>query len=201
MAWKLKGHYVSSCSCTNVCPCPTASAPPDNPDGSTNCWGIGVWDVSEGNSGDVNLSGLRFAISVHFPELVSNGNWQIGVTIDQGATDEQADVLGQILSGKMGGAFGEMAPLIGEFKGVERAAISYSDTAVAYGGNSITYEPIRGQDGNPTMVSNAPFGFAPSFEIGSCEGRLDIFGHQADASYGEAADFEYGSEHHEHIRA
>jgi hypothetical protein len=30
---------------------------------------------------------------------------------------------------------------------------------------------------------------------------MDVFGHQADASYGEAADFEYGSEHHEHIRA
>src|SRR5947207_13380897 len=68
MAWVIKGHYVSSCSCTNVCPCPTASAPPDNPDGSTNCWGIGVWDVREGNSGDVDLSGARFAISVHFPE-------------------------------------------------------------------------------------------------------------------------------------
>ena len=101
----------------------------------------------------------------------------------------------------MGGPFADMAPLIGEFKGVERAAISYSDSAVAYSGSSVTYEPIHGQDGNPTTVSNAPFGFAPSFEIGSCDGKLDVFGHQADASYGEAADFEYGSEHHEHIRA
>jgi hypothetical protein len=147
------------------------------------------------------MSGVRFAISVHFPELVSNGNWQIGVTVDESATEEQADVLGQILGGKMGGPFAEMAPLIGEFMGVERAAISYSEAAIASGGNSFTYEPIRGQDGNPTMVSNAPFGFAPSFEIGACNGRVDVFGHQADASYGEAGDFEYGSEHHEHIRA
>jgi hypothetical protein len=201
MAWMIRGHYVSSCTCTNVCPCPTASAPPDNPDGSTNCWGAGVWDIREGSSGDVDLSGTRFAISVHFPDLVSNGNWQVGVTIDRSASDEQADVLGQILGGKMGGPFADMAPLIGEFMGVERADITYSATNMAYGGNSATYEPIRGQDGNPTTVSNAPFGFAPQFEIGSCTGRMDVFGHQADASYGEAADFEYGSEHHEHIRA
>jgi hypothetical protein len=111
------------------------------------------------------------------------------------------NILGQILGGQMGGAFADMSPLIGEFMGVERGPISYSDASIAFGGTSVTYEPIRGQDGNPTTVSNAPFGFAPRFEIGSCDGSLDIFGHQADASYGEAADFEYGSEHHEHIRA
>ncbi|MDP9329867.1 MAG: DUF1326 domain-containing protein [Actinomycetota bacterium] len=201
MAWMISGHYVSACSCTNVCPCPTASAPPDNPDGTTNCWGGGVWDIRKGSSGDVDLSGVRFAINVHFPEVVSNGNWQVGVVIDEKATDEQADIIGQILSGQLGGPFGEMAPLIGQFMGVERAPISYSDTSIGYGGNSYTYEPTRGQDGNPTMVSNAPFGFAPQFEIGACDGQLDVFGHQTAALYGEAADFVYGSEDHEHVRA
>ena len=51
------------------------------------------------------------------------------------------------------------------------------------------------------MISNAVFGFAPSFEIGAASGQLQAFGHSFEASYGEAADFEYSSETHEHIRA
>jgi hypothetical protein len=197
----MKGRYVSSCSCTNVCPCPTASAPPDNPDGSTNCWGVGVWDIREGNLDDVDLSGVRWGLYVNFPDVVSSGNWKIGVAIDEGASDDQARAIESILSGQLGGPFGDMAPLIGEFVGVTRGPISYSDTSASFDGTSFTYEPIRGADGNPTTVSNAAFGFAPTFELGSASGSLDVFGHQADASYGEAADFEYSSETHEHVRA
>jgi hypothetical protein len=51
------------------------------------------------------------------------------------------------------------------------------------------------------MMSNAVFGFAPAFEIGSATGQLQAFGHTFEASYGEAADYEYSSESHEHIRA
>jgi hypothetical protein len=201
MGWKLRGHYIASCSCHSVCPCPTASGPPINPDGSTNCWGIGVWNVREGNLDSLDLSGVRFGLTVHFPTLVSDGGWQVGVTVNDEATDEQLTALTQILSGQQGGPFGDMAPLIGEFMGVERGEVEYSDNAVSYGGSSVTYEPSRGADGNPTTTSNAAFGFAPEFEIGRTQGNINAFGHSADASYGEAADFEYGSEEHEHIRA
>jgi len=197
----MKGRYVSSCSCTNVCPCPTASAPPDNPDGTTNCWGVGVFDVREGNADGVDLSGVRWALYVNFPDLVSSGNWKLGMMVDAGASDEQAMAVGDIVSGQKGGPFGEMAPLVGEFTGVERGPISYSDSGASFGNSSFTYEALRGLDGKPTTVSNAAFGFAPVFEIGSASGGIDIFGHQADASYGEVAEFEYGSEIHEQIRA
>ena len=201
MAWKMKGRYVASCSCTNVCPCSTASAPPDNPDGSTNCWGMAVFNVREGNLDTVDLSGLNLGLSVHYPGLVSDGSWQIGATVNDSASDEQVSALTAILSGKQGGPFADMAALITDFKGVERGAVSFSETSVSYGGSSVTYEPLKGQDGSPTTIKNAVFGFAPEFEIGACKGQIDVFGHAAPASYGEAADFEYGSEIHEHIRA
>ena len=201
MAWKLKGRYISACSCTNVCPCPTASAPPDNPDGTTNCWGVGVCDVREGNLDAVDLSGIRFAFYVNYPDVVSSGNWKMGATVDDAVTDEQAKALEEILSGQQGGPFGDMAPLVSEFAGVGRGPVGYSDTSGSFGGTSFTYEPLRGQDGNATTVKNAAFGFAPEFEIGSASGQIDIFGHSTSASYGEAADFDWGSEIHEQIRA
>ena len=200
MAWKLKGHYVSACSCTNVCPCPTGSAPPDNPDGTTNCWGSGIWDVSEGNLDELDLSGTRFAIQVNFPDIVTSGMWRLGIVVDPGASDDQAKALEQILSGQLGGPFGEMSPLVAEFS-AERGELVYSPTGVSVAGGSFTYEPLRGADGSPTTVKNAALGFAPEFEIGTASGTLQVLGHTAPASYGEAADFEYASASHEHVRA
>jgi len=157
--------------------------------------------VRQGNLDDTDLSGVRFGLSVHFPSVVSDGNWKIGVTVNQDASDAQVDALTEILSGKKGGPFGDMAPLIGEFSGIERGSVEYSDSAISYAGSSVTYEASMGADGKPTMVSNAAFGFAPSFEIGRTMGNLNVFGHGTDASYGEAADFEYSDTEHEHIRA
>jgi len=200
MAWKMKGRYVSSCSCTNVCPCSTSSAPPDNPDGTTICWGVAVFDVREGNMDGVDLSGLQIGMFVSYPGLVSNGNWKLGVSVDPSASDNQADAIEQIVSGKLGGPFGDMAGLVTEFT-MDRSPVAFSGTGATLGGHSFTYEPLRGQDGSPTMMSNAVFGFAPAFEIGSTKGQLEAFGHLFEANYGEAADFEYSSETHEHIRA
>ncbi len=200
MAWNLKGRYVTACSCINVCPCSTGSAPPHNPDGTTNCWGAGVFNVREGNLDDLDLSGLRIGLKVNFPGLVTNGSWQIAAVIDEAASDAQAKAVEQIFSGQLGGPFGDMAGLVSGFS-VERAALSYADDGVSIGGDSFTYEPLRGVDGTPTTVSNAALGFAPVFEIGNASGRLEAFGHAFDASYGEAADFEYSSGSHDHVRA
>ncbi len=199
MAWRLKGHYVTACSCTNVCPCSTASAPPDNPDGSTNCYGAGVFAVQEGNLDDLDLSGMRIGLTVHYPELVSNGNWQIEVFVDESASDEQYRAVEQIFSGQLGGTFGDMSALVSDFA-VQRSTIAYSESGVGIGDASFTYEPLRGADGNPTTMSNAAFGFAPVFEIGAASGTLRASGHTAPASYGEVADFEYSSGGHEHAR-
>ena len=40
-------------------------------------------------------------------------------------------------------------------------------------------------------MKNAVLGFAPEFEIGTTSGQINVFGHMAACSYGEAADFEY----------
>ena len=200
MAWRLAGRYISSCSCTNVCPCSTASAPPDNPDGTEICWGVAVFDVREGNMDAVDLSGLQIGMFVNYSGLISNGDWRLGVSVDPSASDEQANAIEQIVSGKAGGPFGDMAGLVGSFT-MERSPVAFSEAGGTLGGHSFTYEPLRGQDGSPTMMSNAVFGFAPAFEIGSSTGQLQAFGHSFEASYGEAADYEYSSESHEHIRA
>src|SRR5205823_6050048 len=91
--------------------------------------------------------------------------------------------------------FGEFAPLIGEFTGMERGSIDISDKGASIAGvGEYTYDQIQGADGGPTVSRNAMFGFAPEFRLGRTSGSYDTFGSSRQASYGESAEFEYSSE-------
>ena len=50
-------------------------------------------------------------------------NWRLGVFIDAAASDEQAEKLGAVFSGALGGPMEALAPLVGESLGVERVPI------------------------------------------------------------------------------
>jgi len=195
MAYRIAGTYVAACDCSLLCPCPV-DGPPTGKDGE--CHGSILWQVREGNLDDTDFAGVAFALYNHFPSNLTSGNWKIGLVVDEGATDEQAQGIERIVSGQEGGPFGEFVPLIGEYLGMERASVRYSDgdTPSASVGDKteFNFEPVRGGDGSPTTVKNAMFGFAPEFQVGRASGRSSAFGIGFDASYGEAAEFEFSSE-------
>ena len=58
---------------------------------------------------------------------MSEGNWRVGVFLDERASEEQAEKLGAIFSGQMGGRIANFVPLIGENLGMEVAPIEYVD--------------------------------------------------------------------------
>ena len=126
MAWRIAGTYVGSCSCDVICPCPV-DAPPNNPDGGTECTGAGVFHIAEGSLDDVDLSNVNFAFYNYWPSNLTAGNWKVGVVVDDAASDEQTQALNRILSGQEGGTFGELAQLMTEFLGTERGTVSFSD--------------------------------------------------------------------------
>ncbi|HYY23384.1 MAG TPA: DUF1326 domain-containing protein [Thermoleophilaceae bacterium] len=194
MAWRMSGTYVASCNCQLLCPCPT-DGPPTAPDG--HCRGIGVFQIREGSLDDTDLSGTAFALVNLFPSNISSGNWKLGVVVDEGASDEQAGALGRILHGEEGGLFAEFAPLVEEWLGVERAAVSLSDgdaPSAQAGEASLRFEPLEGPGGGHTTVKNAIFGFAPEYRVGHAPGHSNWFGLDFDGVYGESADFEFASE-------
>jgi hypothetical protein len=140
-----------------------------------------------------------------FPSNLTAGNWKVGLVIDDGASDEQASALERIFKGEVGGPFGEMAGLFGEFLGTERDSVTYSDgdtPSASIGSSSeTTFEPREGPDGSPTTVKGAMFGFAPEYKIGKGSGKSDRFGLSFDPNYAEAADFEFSSEQPEEAPA
>jgi hypothetical protein len=178
--------------------------PPNNPDGGTECSGAAVFHVADGNLDNVDLSNLNFAFYNYWPSNLSAGNWKVGVVVDDAASEDQAQALERILSGQVGGAFGELAQLITEFLGTERGTVTFSDGETPTGAvgqsTEIRFEPHRGIDGLPTTVKNAAYAFAPEYRIGTSTGRSDAFGLPFSPSYGEHADFEFSSEAEETVR-
>ena len=166
--------------------------PPTGRDGQ--CHGLLVFGIRDGNLDDTDLSGVNVVLGYHSPSNISAGNLKLGIVVDEGASDEQADALEQIFSGKAGGMFGDFAPLVGEWLGVGRQPVSFSDgdePSAKIGDDDINFEAFRDAEGNLTTAKNTAFGFAPEFTLGKSSGSLGVLGQNYDASYGEAAEFEY----------
>jgi len=194
VAYRIAGTYVAVCDCNGICPCPVDGRPATE---NGECLGSLVFDIKEGNLDGTDLSGTTAGLYNHFPSNLTAGNWTVGLVIDA-ASDDQARALEAIFKGEEGGPFGEFAGLISNVAGVERGKITVTggdNPSVSIEGKTeFSFEPFTGGDGSPTTVSNAMFGFAPTYKIGKGSGHSDAFGLSFDARYGESAEFEFSTE-------
>jgi hypothetical protein len=125
IAWHLNGTYFENCSCDMVCPCTTSglSMPADY----ERCRVVLIFHVDSGEVDGVDVGGLSVGVLADTPPLMADGNWRVGVFMDANATQEQAEKLGAVFSGQVGGPMELLAPLISEMLGIETAPIEYSD--------------------------------------------------------------------------
>ena len=125
MAWKIEGTYFENCNCDWVCPCSVTSfALPATGD---RCNVILNYHVKSGQVDGVDVSGRSVSIVADAPKNMLEGNWRVGVIIDDKASKEQVDKLAGVFSGQMGGPMAALSPLIGEVLGVEQQPIDYKD--------------------------------------------------------------------------
>jgi hypothetical protein len=80
-----------------------------------------VFNVKDGEIEGTDVGGLSIAAVVDTPKVMTEGNWKVGVFIDDKASDEQAGKLGAVFGGQLGGPMEAIGPLVGENLGVERA--------------------------------------------------------------------------------
>ena len=57
------------------------------------------------------------------PPLMADGAWRVGVVMDAAASQEQAEKLGAVFAGQLGGPMARLGPLISEMLGVQLAPI------------------------------------------------------------------------------
>ncbi len=148
MAWRLDGQYLENCSCDVPCPC-TVSL--DFGADREHCHAFLVFDVESGEVDGVDVSGLTVALVADTPKVMTDGNWRLGVLLDDAASDEQAEKLGAVFGGQLGGPMEALAPLVGEQLGVERVRMEVSH---ADGAHRIEV----GDDGELEVQEVVPFG-------------------------------------------
>ena len=139
MSWSLEGSYVETCSCELMCPCNLSF---DHGATYDFCRVTLVFNIQQGQVEGTDIAGRKVAIIADTPKVMTEGNWRLGVYVDEQASDEQMD---------------KLAPLIGEVLGVERATIEVSDDGPRHSvrvGGSIDFEiedivPFGVQTGEP----------------------------------------------------
>ena len=125
MAWSVKGTYFENCPCDMVCPCTTSgmSLAAD----SERCTLVLAFHIDEGNVDGVDVRGLNVAVMADSPQLMTDGNWKLGMFMDAAASEDQAKAVGGVFSGALGGPMAALGPLVGEMLGTETVAMQYVD--------------------------------------------------------------------------
>ena len=158
MAWQIAGTYFETCSCEVVCPCTASLALGADYD---RCKVTLVFHVTDGDVEGTDVSGLTVAAVADTPKVMSEGNWRLGVFIDDSASDQQAEKLGAVFSGQLGGPMEALGPLVSENLGVERAPIEVREEGLLHSvkiGDAVDFEiedvvPFCVQTGEPARIT------------------------------------------------
>jgi hypothetical protein len=140
MSWNLRGSYIETCSCELMCPCNLSF---DHGATYDFCRVTLVFNIREGTVEGTDIAGCKVAIVADAPKVMTEGNWRVGVFVDQEASQDQCDKLVGVFSGELGGPMAGLAPLIGEMLGVQRASIQIEEDGLRHSvrvGDGIDFE-------------------------------------------------------------
>jgi hypothetical protein len=102
-----------------------------------------AFNIRTGEIEGTDVGGLKVVAIADTPKVMTQGNWRLGVFVDENASDDQFNKLVQVFGGQLGGPMAALAPLVGEMLGVERAAIEMSDDGLRHTvrvGDAIEFE-------------------------------------------------------------
>jgi hypothetical protein len=188
MSWKLEGSYFETCSCDVVCPCTASFALGATLD---RCRVVLVFNVTKGEVDGTDVSGLKVAAVADTPKVMSEGNWRLGVFIDAAASDEQAEKLGAVFSGAVGGPMQALGPLVGESLGVERAPIDVQEDGLRHSvriGDAVDFEiedvvPFGPESADPVKLTGVFHPAGHELTVArATRSKIDAFGISYDAN-------------------
>jgi hypothetical protein len=157
-SWRMRGFVMEACSCATTCPCNFGSDPTPLP-----CDVVIGWRIQDGNYGSTRLDGLSVVLYGRIPGNVFQGNWTVGVYLDQGASQQQAQALGDIFAGNAGGWPAMLSSLIGNLLPPKQVPIQFHRVDGEYSitipgllevGSERVPNPLPGQPPLDPKVSN-----------------------------------------------
>jgi hypothetical protein len=184
MSWKLEGSYFETCSCDVVCPCTASFALEATHD---RCRVTLVFRIQNGEVEGVDVSGLAVAAVADTPKVMSEGNWRLGMIMDAAASEEQAEKLGAVFSGALGGPMEALGPLIGENLGVQSAPIEVREDGLRHSvriGDAIDFEiedvvPFGAETNEPVRLTGVFHPAGSELTVAhATRSKVDAFGIQ-----------------------
>ncbi|MDJ0951469.1 MAG: DUF1326 domain-containing protein [Alphaproteobacteria bacterium] len=122
-SWQIDGQYMETCNCDFICPCigTNLAARPTEGD----CKVAIAMRIDKGQKDGVSLDGLAFIVLMLSPGPMADGNFTAGLIVDENADEAQTEAIRAIVLGEAGGPMEIMAPLVGEFAGIEKRPITF----------------------------------------------------------------------------
>jgi hypothetical protein len=182
MSWNLSGSYVETCSCELMCPCNLSF---DHGATYDFCRVTLVFNIRDGEVDGTAIGGRKVAIIADTPKVMTDGNWRLGVFVDDQASDEQFNKLVQVFGGQLGGPMGALAPLVGEVLGAERVPFEVIDDGLRHSvriGDVIDFEiedvvPFGVETGRPVKFDGMFHPVGSNLTMAEAKrSRIDAFG-------------------------
>ena len=199
MSWNIEGTYFETCSCELMCPCNLSF---DHGATYDYCRVTLVFNIREGEIEGTDVSGRTLAVIADSPKVMTEGNWRLGMFVDDGTSDEQMQKLTGVFGGQMGGPMAGLAPLIGEVLGVERAPIEVVEEGLSHSvriGDAIDFEvedivPFGIETGEPARLTGV---FHPvASELTAAEAKrskISAFGIEYEGKTGLSSAFSWAA--------
>lgn len=121
--WHIRGEFLISCNCDVFCPCVLSLGKARPSQG--NCYSWFGFHIAEGHAGTVKLDALNVAVMLEVPGPMEQGNWTLGLYLDEHASQRAVKALTKIFTGQAGGPPGWWSIMIANFLGSKRVPITF----------------------------------------------------------------------------
>ncbi|MBC5764885.1 DUF1326 domain-containing protein [Ramlibacter albus] len=180
MAWQISGSYMETCNCEFLCPCIVTNLQGKPTEGDCKV-AIGM-HIDKGSKDGVALDGVNFIAVMQSNGPMGAGNMTVGLIVDSGASDEQAQAVTAIASGQAGGPMAALAPLIGKFAGVERAKVAFErdgETWTVKAGKSVDQKctGVLNMEGKPIALDSVSHPVSSRIALAKAvDSHMHVFG-------------------------
>jgi hypothetical protein len=161
-----------------------------------------VFNIREGDVEGTDVGGIKLAVIADTPKVMTEGNWRLGMFVDESATDEQVQKVAAVFGGQLGGPMAGLAPLVGEMLGVEKAPIEIVEDGLNHSvriGDQIDFEiedivPFGIETGQPVKLTGV---FHPvGSELTAAEAKrssINAFGIAYEGKTGLSSEFSWAA--------
>jgi hypothetical protein len=96
------------------------------------CHVLLAFHIEQGQIDGVDVGDATVAMFADTPAQMTDGNWRVGLFLDERTDEEQRGRLTSVFAGEQGGPAGMFAPLVGEILGIEVAPIEFADDGLRH---------------------------------------------------------------------